>query len=166
GKTFVDRNFELNYKNSRLSSVPVGFYHFFRFNRDGKEQAQNFLNTIRGKKTRLPLVVDVEEWGNVKVKSTEKVVSELQIFVRLVELSTGKRMMIYTNESSYNRFIRGNFGRNDLWICSFNSKPNIDKRWTLWQHSHKGKFEGASGLVDLNTFNGSRDEWRQYLRKL
>ncbi|HEX2955884.1 MAG TPA: GH25 family lysozyme [Chitinispirillaceae bacterium] len=163
GKTFVDRNFEQNYKNSRSSAIPVGFYHFFRFNRGGEEQAENFLNTINGKKTRLPLVLDVEEWKNAKVTSTKKVVTELKIFVRLVEARTGKRLMIYTNESSYNRFILGNFDKNDLWICSFSKSPNIDRKWTLWQHSHEGRFEGAHGLVDINTFNGSREEWRKYL---
>lgn len=38
GKTFVDRNFELNYKNSRLSSVPVGFYHFSGLTGTGKSK--------------------------------------------------------------------------------------------------------------------------------
>lgn len=166
GKTFVDRNFEKNYRNSRSSAVPVGFYHFFRFNRDGKDQAENFLKTIKGKKTRLPLVVDVEEWGNVKVKSREKVINELRIFIRLVELRTNKRVMIYANESSYSQYIMGNFDKYDLWICSFNKKPDIDKKWTLWQHSHKGKIAGAAGQVDINTFNGSREEWKNYLRRL
>jgi lysozyme len=166
GKTFIDRNFEKNYLNSRSSAIPVGFYHFFRFNRDGKDQAENFLGTIKGKKTRLPLVVDVEEWGNVKVKSREKVINELKIFIRLVELKTRKRVMIYANESSYSQYILGNFDKHDLWICSFNRKPDIDKKWTLWQHSHKGKIEGATGQVDINTFNGSREEWRDYLRRL
>lgn len=166
GKTFIDRNFERNYQNSRTSPIPVGFYHFFRFNRDGKDQAENFLNAIRCKKTRLPLVVDVEEWKNSRVKSTEKVVNELGIFIRLVELRTGKKLMIYTNESSYNRFILGNFDHHDLWICSFNESPNIDKKWILWQHSHQGRFDGANGLVDINTFNGSKEEWVSYLRNL
>jgi lysozyme len=166
GKTFVDRNFEQNYLNSRLSIVPVGFYHFFRFNRDGKDQAENFLNSIRGKKTLLPLVVDVEEWGNVTIKSRKKVISELQTFIRLIELRTGKRLMIYANESSYEKYIMDNFEKNELWICSFNIIPNIDKKWTFWQHSHQGKYEGAIGMVDINTFNGSKEEWAKYLKGL
>jgi lysozyme len=166
GKTFVDRNFEQNYLNSRLSIVPVGFYHFFLFNREGKDQAENFLNSIQGKKTLLPLVVDVEEWGNVTIKSRAKVIIELQTFIKLVELRTGKRLMIYANESSYEKYIMDNFERNELWICSFNINPNIDKKWTFWQHSHQGKYEGANGMVDINTFNGSKEEWVRYLKSL
>lgn len=166
GKTFVDRNFEQNYLNSRLSIIPVGFYHFFLFNRDGKAQAENFLNSIRGKKTLLPLVVDVEEWGNASIKSREKVINELHTFIRLVELKTGKRLMIYANESSYEKYIMDNFERNELWICSFNINPDIDKKWTFWQHSHQGKYEGANGKVDINTFNGSKKEWARYLKGL
>jgi GH25 family lysozyme M1 (1,4-beta-N-acetylmuramidase) len=39
------------------------------------------------------------------------------------------------------------------------------KKWTLWQHSHKGKLDGADGWVDINTFNGTSDEWNKYLHK-
>jgi lysozyme len=81
----------------------------------------------------------------------------------LVENKTGNRIMIYSNESSYKKYIEGNFDKNDIWICSFSKSPNIDKKWTLWQHSHKGILDGANGLVDINTFNGTREEWENYL---
>jgi lysozyme len=83
----------------------------------------------------------------------------------VVEKVSGKRIMIYSNESSYKRYITGHLDKQDLWICSFNRNPNINKKWTLWQHSHKGKLDGADGWVDINTFNGTSDEWNKYLHK-
>jgi GH25 family lysozyme M1 (1,4-beta-N-acetylmuramidase) len=48
-------------------------------------------------------------------------------------------------------------------LLSFNKKPNINKKWMFWQHSHKGKFDFADGWVDINTYNGNRAEWNKYL---
>jgi lysozyme len=162
GEDFVDPKFEQNYANA-VNKLPIGFYHFFRFNKSGKSQANNFLNNIRDKKTNLPLVIDVEEWGHIPTKSTEDVIDEIKIFITLVEKVSGKRIMIYSNESSYKKYIMGHFDKYDIWICSFSRNPNMNKKWTLWQHSHKGKLDGADGWVDINTFNGTTDEWNKYL---
>jgi lysozyme len=164
GENFVDPKFEENYLNA-VNKLPIGFYHFFRFNKSGKSQANNFLKNIRNKKTNLPLVIDVEEWGNVATKSTDDVIDEIKIFITLVEKVSGKRIMIYSNESSYKKYIMGHLDKHDLWICSFNRNPNIKRKWTLWQHSHKGKLDGTDGWVDINTFNGTSDEWNKYLHK-
>ena len=164
GADFVDPKFEENYSNA-VNKLPIGFYHFFRFNKSGKSQANNFLSNISDKKTNLPLVIDVEEWGNIKAKSIEDVIDEIKIFITLVEKASGKRIMIYSNESSYKKYILGHLDKYDIWICSFSKNPNINKKWTLWQHSHKGKLDGTNGWVDLNTFNGTSDEWNIYLRK-
>lgn len=165
GENFIDPKFDENYSNASIKQIPVGFYHFFRFNKDGKIQASNFLKNIKGKKTSLPLVIDIEEWGNVSSKSREEIVSEITKFIITVENNTASKLMIYSNESSYKKYIKGNFDNNEIWICSFSKKPNIEKKWTLWQHSHKGKLDGADGWVDINTFNGTKEEWNKYLKQ-
>ncbi|MFD2514186.1 glycoside hydrolase family 25 protein [Pontibacter locisalis] len=163
GANFKDESFERNYSNAQNADIPVGAYHFFRFNRSGKEQAKNFLKHIKGKRFELPLVLDVEEWGNSGSSKREEVVAELQNFIDEVESQVKKKVMIYTNESGYRTYIKGNFDTKSIWICSFSKSPNIDAKWTLWQHSHIGKLKGAEGWIDLNTFNGSRAEWNNYL---
>ena len=49
GATFKDSRFHDNYNNARKARLKVGAYHFFRFNIDGKLQALNILNSIKGK---------------------------------------------------------------------------------------------------------------------
>jgi hypothetical protein len=39
------------------------------------------LNNIRDKKTNLPLVIDVEEWGNTATKPTKDVIDEIKVFI-------------------------------------------------------------------------------------
>jgi len=163
GDFFVDPKFEKNYYNSTLNRINVGFYHFFKFNKSGKTQAANYLKQIKGKKTNLPLVIDVEEWGNSIQNSTQKVIDEIRVFITLIEDETGKNVMIYSNESSFNKYINGHFDKNEIWICSFKTRIKINNKWTFWQHSHKGKFNGTEGYVDINTFNGNRESWEKYL---
>jgi lysozyme len=165
GICFIDPKFEENYIGASNYGLNIGFYHFFRFDKDGALQAANFLKNVKGKGMHLPLVIDVEEWGNKWGTSKENVIHEIRKFIANVEKESGKQVMIYSNESSFKKYIKENFDKNDVWICSFSKKPNIDKQWTLWQHSHKGKFDGTDGWVDINTFNGNRDEWDRYLKK-
>ena len=80
-------------------------------------------------------------------------------------METGADLMIYTNENGYKKYIADSFSNNNIWICSFNKNPHIRGKWTFWQHSHKGKYDFADDLVDVNTFNGSIADWKKYLGK-
>jgi lysozyme len=166
GGDYVDKNYKTNYVNAKQRGIPVGFYHFFRFNVSGKKQADNFLQAIQGNITNLPLVLDVEEWGNKTKKQPKEIIKEIECFVKEIEVKGNDSIMFYTNEKGFWKYIRGNFEKNKIWICSFSKQPDIDKIWTFWQHSHKGKLKGAEGLVDINTFNGSREEWDSYIKNV
>lgn len=163
GIDLVDKNLETNYLNARQTDIPVGTYHFFKFNSSGRIQAQNYLQVIQNKSLDLPHVLDVEEWNNAFTSQPKIVITEIRAFIEEVEAKRNEKVMIYTNESSYQRYIRGNFDSHKIWICSFNEQPKIDPDWTLWQHSHKGRIKGAEGWVDINTFNGTREQWKQFL---
>jgi len=164
GVDFVDRRFETNYSNVRKQNIPVGFYHFFRFDVCGKSQAYNFLRIIEGKYFELPLVLDIEEWGNPKNISKDSVIKRIDLFIDEISKVKNGEIIIYTNRSGFDKYIKGNF-KNNVWLCSF--KPmSSSNQWTLWQHSHRTKIPGAQGWVDMNTFNGNRSEWMRYLNNL
>jgi lysozyme len=162
GRKLVDGKFEINYLNARKTGIPTGAYHFFRFNVSGEEQAENFLRCVRGKKFDLPLVLDVEEWKNYRGREVSQIVTEIGSFIRIVEKRRGGKIVIYTNESGYYKYIHNNFDRK-IWICSFNRKPEISGDWVFWQYSHTAKLQGAEGWIDLNAFHGSRDDWEEFL---
>ncbi len=162
GRKLVDGKFEVNYVNARKNGIPTGAYHFFRFNGSGEEQAENFLRCIRGKRFDLPLVLDVEEWKNYRGSTATQIIDEIRAFVRIVEKRRGGKIVFYTNESGYYKYIHNNFDRK-IWICSFNRKPEISGDWVFWQYSHTGKLHGAEGWVDLNAFQGSREDWEEFL---
>lgn len=165
GLDYVDKLFETNFENASKNKLEIGAYHFFRFDKDGEDQANHFLRHMNGKNIGLPLVVDVEEWGNWTSKSPEEVRDEIFKFINTINHYGMNSVLIYTNESTFNKYIKGHFDENDIWICSFSDPPNIEVKWLFWQHSHKGKMKGAEGWVDINTFNGSRQEWESYVRR-
>ncbi len=167
GTTFKDSRFNANYRNARRAGIPViGAYHFFRFDTDGEMQAINFINSLQGKTVDMPLVIDLEEWTNPRDIYTHDVLQRLKSMIRYIE-SNGYTVMFYTNKDGYQRFIREYFNDYPLWICSFTDPPlglSENDEWQLWQYSHRGWISACNTSVDLNTFNGSRQEWEQWLR--
>jgi len=166
GVTYIDPCFVYNFREAKRVGIPVSVYHFFRFNRSGEEQAEFFLKNVSLDDLDLPPVVDVEEWGQYnQSKDAEKVSAELRIFIDRVEELSDRTVIIYSDKHSYSKYVEGRFDDNEIWICSLGSPPQIDRKWTFWQQSHKGKYKGARGKVDVNTFNGNREAWEEYLGK-
>lgn len=167
GVTFRDPSFMRNYLAAKRAGLVVGAYHFFRFDCDGTLQAANFLAAIVGCELQLPPAVDVEEWGNPAGYATTTINERLRSMTALVEVRRGP-CMLYTNKNGAARFMppsheaTSDDGEAELWICSFTDPP-IRRQWRIWQHSHCGRIAGVKGKVDLNIFNGSADEWHQWL---
>jgi len=165
GKTRLDPRYADNLKGAKKIKVRVGAYHFFKFNRDGAEQAKNFLNRVNIYNLNFAPILDVEESGNFTNRNNPKlVIKEIRKFIAYVEARSSRKVIIYTNEHEYNKYIKGNFLKNPLWICSLDVEPPIDREWTFWQYAHRGEMIGIKGLVDLNTFNGSKNEWNNFIR--
>lgn len=164
GASFRDPAFMRNYSAAKRAGLRVGAYHFFRFDRDGTRQAVNFLDATAGCRLDLPAAVDVEEWGNEAQVSTQIIIDRLQAMLAVLE-GQGLRTMIYTNKNGEARFLRHkSVGDSaELWICSFTDPPLSHRRWCLWQHSHRGRVAGVEGDVDFDTFNGTRQQWEQWL---
>lgn len=161
GVTHKDQNFRINYLKAHHAGLKVGAYHFFRFDKDGIDQARNFLEATGNRQLELGLAIDVEDQGNAHGVPVETVISRLRDMVEYMNLK-GKRVILYTNRSGYEKYLMNDFAGHPLWICSFSSTP-INAEWTFWQYNHHGKVNGIIGDVDLNTFCGKEDEWNNFL---
>lgn len=163
GETFRDPFFILNHTRAKAAGLKVGAYHFFRFDCEGWRQGCHLVRTIDGMHLDLPVAIDVEETGNPDVFQTDEIVRNLRAMADYLRAS-GYRVVIYTNKNGFRRFFRDRFDDVPLWICSFTDPP-IHGNWTLWQHSHHGKVKGVEHDVDIDTFNGSRDDFLSWLVK-
>ncbi len=160
GSSFRDPAFIRNYVAARRTPLAIGAYHYFRFDRDGISQADNLLNALKDLRLDLPLAVDVEEWHNDATVPTDLVVERLNAMLSRLR-DAGHRVIVYTNKNGHSRFLRDLDV--ELWICSFTSPPIGRTDWRLWQHSHISRIPGVSGFVDMDTFNGTREEWEAFL---
>ncbi|MBD5192798.1 MAG: hypothetical protein HDS88_07900 [Bacteroidales bacterium] len=154
-----DATFSTLYNKSVDAKVPVGAYHYFRFDVDGEAQANNFIRAIKGKQFELPIVIDVEQHGNSKKVKNKTIVARLKTMVGIME-KNGYKIMFYTNKHGYTNYIKPNFPSYPLWICSFTDPPT-DANWVFWQYSHTGKVKGLKGDVDLDTYNGSKKQFKK-----
>lgn len=162
GVDFRDAAFADNVMRAREAGLPVGAYHFFRFDCEGWRQAANLMRAIGPLRLDLPVAIDLEEWRNAPPASTGEIVVQLHGMVDYL-LAAGHTPVIYTNKSGHQRFVRGRFDNLPLWICSFTDPPISRADWTLWQHSHVGRVDGVPGPVDLNTFCGDSAAFRRWL---
>jgi len=164
GQNRVDRTFDRHYQAFREKDIPVGAYHFFRFDEDGKEQAQHFLRHIEGRYFQLPLVIDVEQHGN-RVIAKEKVKKQLKAFMRELKHYSKYDPIIYTNGDGYRDFVEEDFSDYTLWLSSTNTWRPKMMDCTFWQFNIDADLMAITHRVDLNVFRGSRDEWEAYLEK-
>lgn len=161
GVDFHDKNFRRNYDNAKKSGLKTGVYHFFRFDRDGVDQAINLMRTVGTRKPELGLVIDVEKNGNppdIPIDTINRRLTQMVDYLNLL----GHRVMFYTNRDGYYDYLAETYPGYPLWICGFSETP-INAEWSFWQFNHRGRVDGIKGDVDLNAFCGTREEWESYL---
>lgn len=162
GSSSQDSLYSRNFDEARKAGLKTGAYHFFRFDREGVDQAVNFVNAVGPQIPEMGLVIDVEKTGNPDSIPTEIIKERLVAMVDYLNL-LGFRIMFYTNHDGYYDFLDDTFPGFPLWICRFKENP-IYAEWSFWQFDHHGKVAGINGEVDLNAFCGSREEWQRFLQ--
>lgn len=169
GSFTVDDNFKLNFDQAKNTDIKIGAYHFFSFESSGKTQSQNFIRTVPKVSGMIPPVVDIELYGKFKknLPSKQTVQSELQIVFDELENYYGVKPIIYSTERTYNLYLKDNYKEYPLWIRNVYLKPN-KYEWMFWQYSDHGRLKGFNGkekFIDMNVFNGNREEFEQLLIK-
>ena len=164
GDNRVDDTFDQHYKAFRERDIPVGAYHFFRFDVDGKEQARHFIRQLDGKRLQLPLVIDVEQDGNPFMERTI-VHKELHAFMKELKKHSKYKPIIYTNGNGYSDFIENEFDDHTLWLSATNSWRPAMMDCTFWQFNIDADLMAITHRADLNVFRGSREEWDEYLQE-
>lgn len=161
GVSFRDKNFIANHDKAGDAKIKRGAYHFFRFDKDGVEQAINLLEAIGNRPLEMGVAIDVESSGNPEGISDDLIKERLSAMVDYLNLR-GLAPTLYCNKKDYYKYMADSFPGNSLWICSLSDSP-VSGDWTFWQHNHKGSVKGINGKVDLNVFGGSRKDWADFI---
>lgn len=167
GKDFTDTAFMINFQSAKRSGYKVGAYHFYRLCTDVNLQAEHLLRTTKNLDLDLPLSIDLEFGGNCKTtKSTDEIKKELYIFLESIYLQTQRKPMVYATKEFYDKYLVSGFDDYPIWIRDVYTKPVLadNKTWTMWQYACRGRLDGIKGPVDLNVFNGSREQFNAWVR--
>jgi lysozyme len=168
GGDFKDRKFQENWLQAREQGLLVGAYHFYRLCRDGKIQAENFIETVPKKEDALPPVIDLEYDSNcINTFTKEQLLQEIEYMHNRLKSHYGKQPIFYISKSFYNIVLVDQFKETPLWVREYNGLPDLkgNPKWLIWQHTSKGKIQGISKEVDMNVFYGDEYKWVEFLEK-
>ncbi len=169
GSSHVDENFERNWDEAHKTDMKVGAYHFMSYDTEGETQAENFIEHVDKRWGMLPPVVDVEFYGEYTENhpSAEKMYAILDVILEKFEDRYGLVPIIYTNTYIYENYISGRYDDHPIWISDHSVPETLSdgREWTFCQYTFSAVSENVAGgeqYVDMNVFNGSRWEFRNY----
>jgi lysozyme len=171
GLAHIDPDFSFNWEELKKRGLIRGAYHFYTSADNPLKQAELFLKTVSSRlATDFPLIVDVEGGGVPSKQSKSLVQNRLITFLKIIQKQTGRKPMIYTNNTTAKEYLQNPvFANYQLWIANYNNvkQPPLPaawnaKTWVLWQKSesyHEGSF-----INDFDVFNGSPAMLRAYIK--
>jgi len=153
GVSSVDSKVHIYAAAAKQNNLYVSYYHYADTSLDPIQQANFFLQTLKGLPANdFPLVIDIEE--NKGGLSKDQMKYFISSFCSTVS-SAGREIGIYTYADFLNENLPVNHGLGNipLFLSAYTSKAILPHGWTsyyLWQFSNKGNVAGMSGDVDLD----------------
>ena len=147
-----DGKFEKNYKNAKAAEIPVGAYWYsYAVTPDkARLEAQVCLEILKGKQFEFPIFFDQEEKKTLDT-GKENCSAMIHAFCEGLE-KAGYWVGLYTSCSCLSTHIEDDIkARYVIWAAEWASKLNYSGSVGIWQYSNKGKINGISGDVDLDT---------------
>ncbi len=162
GLTDTDKYFKKNWKTLKANNITRGAYLFFLATKSGKDQADNFIKTVNLQKGDLPPVVDIEELYGIEPATMRLRVMEC---LETLQKHYGVKPILYSYVNFYDNYLGTDFNDYPLWIAHYfeKEKPRIDRDWSFWQHSEKGRVNGITTSVDFNVFKGDSTNFKSLL---
>jgi lysozyme len=157
-----DPQFKRNWKRSKDAGIYRGAYHFFIASKDGKMQAEHFIDKVELEPGDLPPVLDIEQLNGTTSAQLRK---EAKRWLEVAEAYYHVKPIIYTNVDFYNRHLGTEFDNYPLWVAHYYQpqEPRIRRGWVFWQHSDQGSVNGITSKVDFNVFNGDSLDFKLLL---
>ncbi|MBY0563735.1 MAG: hypothetical protein K2P58_06055 [Hyphomonadaceae bacterium] len=166
GATHTDTRFAENWERAGEANLYRGAYHFFTLCQPGARQAANFIATVPRTPGALPHALDMEHMGPCRESPTmTEIVSEMRVWLDLVEAHYGARPLIYTTREFHDAHLQEVTGER-FWIRSLGMPPRFRQDdWVIWQHHNKARRRGVQGPIDLNAFRGDVGDLAELTRK-
>lgn len=152
-KSQKDKLFETHYEGLKNAGIKIGIYHYSYLTsiEAGKQEAENCLYFLNGRKIDLPIFIDLEENRTAKL-GKENVTKASIEFCNTIK-NAGYEAGVYANLNWFLNYVNPyEIIKNDfkIWLAQWNDKITADFNVDFWQYTSKGQINGINGNVDLD----------------
>ncbi|MCH3981082.1 MAG: glycosyl hydrolase family 25 [Prevotella sp.] len=168
GTSLMNPYYRSDYASAKANGIHVGTYHFFSLRSSASAQAYYFLKNSHLRSGDFPPVLDVEPLPS-QIKRAGGVgvmFSRIRTWLSIVHRHTGVKPVLYISQIFVNRYlgyapdIKKSY---PIWIARYGEfKPDI--RLVYWQLCPDGRVKGIHGAVDINVFNGYKNQFEEFER--
>jgi lysozyme len=168
GNSIRNKYYSSDYIQARRHGFRCGAYHFFSTHSCPERQASFFLRHSVFRHGDLPPVLDVEPTHEQieKMGGTDALLNHIMIWMRIVERRVRVRPILYVSQTFVNRYLVNApviKNRYMIWIARYGEyKPDV--KLIYWQLCPDGNVRGIKGKVDINVFNGYREQYNEFLQ--
>lgn len=166
GGDWANPHYVQDIQAANAAGLKTGAYHYARPAGDAKTQAANFAAQVALAPDQiLPPALDIEVAEGKSAAQLERWIEE---FTSELKRLTGRTPMIYT----YKYFWMGQMNNSQkfsdmpLWLAAYQDQaPEAVGGWkelSFWQRSGSGKVAGIPTDVDMNLFNGSKQQLQSF----
>lgn len=169
GTTMLNEYYKRDYEAAKAHGFRVGTYHFFSLTSSPVTQAKNFIKQSYFHKGDFPPVLDIEPLPSQirRIGGDDELFYRIRIWLKLVEKATGVKPILYISQQFVNSHLnhapdlKHNYR---VWIARYGEyKPDV--HLAIWQLCQDGKVDGIVGHVDINVFNGYKEEFNRFLKR-
>ena len=152
-KSQKDKMFEAHYEGLKNAGIKIGIYLYSYMTsiEAGKQEAENCLYFLKGRKIDLPIFIDLEENRTAKLGNVAITKGAIE-FCKIIK-NAGYEAGVYANLNWFTNYvnpykiIENGF---KIWLAQWNDKITANFNVDIWQYTSKGKLNGISGNVDLD----------------
>lgn len=158
GRSFVAEVFPRYWRETKENGLIRGAYHFFRPASDVRQQAENFLRTVKLEDGDLPPVLDIETTDGVDALTIRERMAQ---WLTILEEETGILPIVYTYPGFWDSLGSRGFTDHPLWIAHYTNAPQpiipgAWNSWIFWQYTDRGQLYGVPGNLDVNLFESQQ----------
>lgn len=149
GAKMRDPDFAANWSGAREVGLRYGAELFYDPCRAAAEQATLFITTVPRDNAALPPAIRLEMASHCAPPNRDKVMSELNMLINLVERHSGKQALLHVPKSFERAYNVSSDIHRTLWLDRNFFRPGyVDKGWVMWMASNSRRIDGVSGPVE------------------
>ena len=163
GRYGIDPRFNENAKKLNEFKIPIGVYHCLQANNiyESILEAKHCISEISKFRIEYPIALVIDEISFKNIENN-KIIEIIKAF-----LSTIKDMnfypMLFISDDKSQKIDLNQINNIDIWIKSFENKPECIKNISMWQYTNSGDIKNFGNNINLDI---SYENYQQKIKSL